>query len=344
MIANHPLNDLNTLHLPARAEWFAAPASLDELQEVLADARARKLPVTLLGEGSNVVLAGDIDGLVLKPALRGIEILLEKPDSLLVAAAAGEHFDDLVAWSLAQGLQGLENLSLIPGSVGAAPYQNIGAYGVELADRLVWVEAVQASNGDIRRFRRDECDFAYRDSLFKSVLPGAFVITRICLRLDRQAAGRPLVLHYADLAERLAALPPEQQNATGLRDIVCALRKSKLPDPDVLPNAGSFFKNPSVPAAHAAELQRHYPGLPLYPQADGRVKLAAGWLIEQAGFKGRREGAVGMHDRQALVLVNHGGATGAEVLAHAQAVRKAVSERFGVSLEQEPVVLGSQET
>ena len=340
MLAHQSLAHYNTLALDAYAEWLATPASLDELVAQLASARAERLPITLLGEGSNVVLAGDIKGLVLRPALRGMEVLLDKPDSVLVAAAAGEHFDELVAWSLAQGYQGLENLSLIPGSVGAAPYQNIGAYGVELSDRLVWVEAVQLSNGAVRRFRQDECRFAYRDSLFKSVLPGAFVITRICLRLNKTSAARPLVLHYADLAERFAALPAAEQNADGLRQLVCALRISKLPDPAVLPNAGSFFKNPLVPEAQAASLKQRFPALPLYPQADGRAKLAAGWLIEQAGFKGKRVGQVAMHAKQALVLVNHGGATGAEVLAYAESVRQAVREQFDVTLEQEPVVLG----
>lgn len=341
MIAQQSLAALNTLALEARAEFFAAPTRLDELMQTLAAARAKKLPITLLGEGSNVVLACDLAGLVLTPALKGMEVLIDKPDSVLVAAAAGEHFDDLVAWSIAQGYQGLENLSLIPGSVGAAPYQNIGAYGVELADVLVWVEAVQLSNGALRRFRQDECDFAYRDSLFKSVLPGAFVITRICLRLHKTSAHKPLVLHYADLAARVAALPQAAQNAAGLRDIVCELRNSKLPNPAELANAGSFFKNPLVTAAAAELLQQQYPDVPVYLQADGRAKLAAGWLIEQAGFKGKRDGAVGMHAKQALVLVNYGGATGAEVLAYAATVRRSVQEKFGVTLEQEPVILPS---
>jgi UDP-N-acetylmuramate dehydrogenase len=337
MIADQSLSAFNTLALDARAEWFAAPGTAEELISELVEARERKLRVMLLGEGSNVVLVDDIPGLVLQPAITGVEVLLDKPDSVLIAASAGEHFDNLVAWSLEQGYQGLENLSLIPGSVGAAPYQNIGAYGMELSDRLVWVEAIQISNGKVQRLLNAHCDFRYRDSLFKSRLPGAFAITRVCLRLNKQAAAPSLTLHYGDLRERFAALPQAEQNAFGLRELVCALRTSKLPDPAVLPNVGSFFKNPVVATAVAESLKQQHPDLPVYPQTGETCKLAAGWLIEQAGFKGKRVGAVGMHDRQALVLVNHGGATGQDVLAFAATVREAVARRFGVLLEQEPV-------
>ena len=234
------------------------------------------------------------------------------------------------------GWPGLENMALIPGSVGAAPFQNIGAYGVELADLFDSLDACSLEQGRIQRFSLAQCQFAYRDSFFKSVEPGRWLITTVRLWLDRERAP---VLGYADLAGRFAALPNEQRNAAGLRALICALRRSKLPDPARLANAGSFFKNPVVDAAVHARLREQFPALVSYPQADGSFKLAAGWLIEQAGWKGKRVGNVGMHAAQALVLVNYAEATGAEVLAFAGQVRQSVLERFSVLLEQEPVIL-----
>lgn len=339
MIERQSLKSFNTLALDALAERFAEPATLEELQSLLAQAKQARWPVTVLGEGSNVLLVDDVPGLVLRPRFMATEVLLDKPDYVLVAAGAGVRFDELVQWTLAQGWQGLENLSLIPGTVGAAPVQNIGAYGVELADVMVWLEAMQVSSGRLQRLRASECRFGYRDSLFKSLVPGAYVITRVCFKLFKPAARKPLTLRYADLAERFAALPEVERNAGGVRAIVCERRRAKLPDPALLPNAGSFFKNPEVPAAVAEKLQQQFPDLPVHPATDGKAKLAAGWLIEQAGFKGRREGRVGMHAQQALVLVNHGGATGAEVQAFARQVCDAVQARFGILLEQEPVLL-----
>lgn len=342
MIAQHPLAHLNTLRLAAKAEFFCAPTSLDELEQARAWANQQGLPVTLLGEGSNVVLVNDVPGLVMKPEMKGIEVLLDKPDYALIAVSAGEHFDEVIAWSLAQGLQGLENLSLIPGSTGAAPFQNIGAYGVELADRLVWVEAVQLTNGQVRRFLKDECDLAYRDSIFKSRVPGAFVITRVCLRLMKQRNNPRLDLHYADLRAQFDALPHEQQNAGGVRDIVCAIRRAKLPDPAELPNAGSFFKNPIVSLATAEKIKQQYSNLPMHAVGSNNAKLAAGWLIEQAGFKGVKHGAVGMHQRQALVMVNYGEALANDVVALANKIKQAVFQQFGIELEQEPQTIPSK--
>lgn len=342
MMPHHPLTDLNTLRLVAHAEFFCAPATLDELEAARAWAKQKRLPVTLLGEGSNVVLVDDVPGLVIKLQLKGTEVLLDKPDYVLLSVAAGEHFDDVIAWSLAQGYQGLENLSLIPGSAGAAPFQNIGAYGVELADRLVWVEAVQLTNGQVRRFSKDDCNFAYRDSIFKSRVPGAFAITRLCLRLKKQQNSPLLDLHYADVRMHFEALPPEQQQAAGVREIICAIRRAKLPDPDQLPNAGSFFKNPVVSRELAQQLEQRFGTLPAHPVGEDKAKLAAGWLIEKAGFKGVRQGPVSMHQHQALVLVNHGGATAREVQALAEQVRQTVHQQFGVLLEQEPQNLPGQ--
>ncbi|MCC1496309.1 UDP-N-acetylmuramate dehydrogenase [Alcanivorax sp. 1008] len=327
---------VNTLGLPASAQWYAALDDIAQLPALLANPSVTNLPLTVLGEGSNVVLRAELPGLVLRPQMRGMRIVEWRGSQALIECQAGESWDALVQWSLKQGLAGLENLSLIPGSVGAAPVQNIGAYGVELADRFDSLIACSLQNGKPRSFSPQECAFAYRDSFFKSVEPGAWMISSVRLLLDRDLAP---VLGYADLASRYQALPDEQRNATGLRELVCSLRRSKLPDPALLPNAGSFFKNPVVPAEQYTSLQLRYPDLAAYPQADGSYKLAAGWLIERAGWKGKRVGNVGMHAQQALVLVNYAEATGAEVLAFADLVRQSVAEMFDVVLEQEPIIL-----
>ncbi|WP_111656458.1 UDP-N-acetylmuramate dehydrogenase [Isoalcanivorax indicus] len=337
---NADLRSRNTLRLSARAEWLALPQDSAALAALLRDPRWRGQPRTVIGEGSNLVLAADIPGLVICPQLRGRQRLTEQDDQVLVEVGAGEHWDDVVAWSLGQGWQGLENLSLIPGACGAAPFQNIGAYGVELSDVLEAVEALSLEDGSARTFTRDECGFAYRDSRFKSAERGQWLITRLRLRLNRTPR---LQLGYADLAAQFSALPETLQTPAGVRDLICQIRRAKLPDPATLPNAGSFFKNPCVSTAQHADLLARFPDLVAFPQADGQMKLAAGWLIEQAGWKGRRVGDLGMHAQQALVLVNHGAAdgtvTGADVLAFAAQVRDSVQARFGVTLEQEPVIL-----
>lgn len=335
--ADHDLTAHNTLRLPARAQWWAQPASVAALQALVQDPAWQGLPRTVIGGGSNLVLEGTLPGLVIQPQLRGIRVEQDDGDGLHVTVGAGEDWDHLVAYTVAQGWSGLENLSLIPGTVGAAPVQNIGAYGVELCERLVSLEAVDLRTGALLSFDNAACRFGYRDSYFKREAPGRFAIVSVRLALWRKAEP---VLHYADLAARFAALPSAQQNAAGVRELVCALRRSKLPDPAQLPNAGSFFKNPLVSAARFDALQAEYPGVPGHRQADGSVKLAAGWLIEQAGWKGRTLGVVGMHDRQALVLVNHGGADGAAVRRLAAQVAADVMARFGVALEQEPIALG----
>lgn len=336
------LTSRNTLGLPARAEWFALPEDEQTLIALLQDTRWRSLPRTVIGEGSNLVLTAEIPGLVLCPKIPGRRLLAEEGDQVLVEVGAGEHWDDVVAWSLSHGWQGLENLSLIPGACGAAPFQNIGAYGVELCDLLDSLDAVALDDGRARTFRHDECGFAYRDSRFKSAERGQWLITRLRLRLNRVPQ---LQLGYADLAARFAALPEAQQTPAGVRELVCQIRRSKLPDPSQLPNAGSFFKNPVISSAQHIALRQRFPDLVAFPQADGKVKLAAGWLIERAGWKGRRDGDLGMHAQQALVLVNHAAAegrhtaTGADVLAFAARVRDSVQAQFGVTLEQEPVIL-----
>lgn len=326
----------NTLRLPSSARWYVALEDIAQLPALLADPAVTGAPLTVLGEGSNVVLQTDLPGLVLHPQMHGMQIIDWQGSRALVECQAGESWDALVQWTLQQGLAGLENLSLIPGSVGAAPFQNIGAYGVELADRFDSLTACSLHDGKPRQFSLEQCRFAYRDSFFKSIEPGRWLISSVRFWLGRDLAP---VLGYADLADRYHALPEAQRNASGLRELICALRRSKLPDPAVLANAGSFFKNPLVSAQQYASLQSRYPDLVAYRQPDGNYKLAAGWLIERAGWKGKRVGDVGMHAQQALVLVNYAHASGAEVLAFADSVRQSVAQLFDVQLEQEPIVL-----
>ncbi|MER1968472.1 UDP-N-acetylmuramate dehydrogenase [Castellaniella sp. GW247-6E4] len=327
------LQGFNTLGLPARARALYVEGEADaRILSTLADAGHE---VFVLGGGSNVVMCERPRHLVARVGLRGIGLRREDREAWVIEAAAGEPWHDFVAYCLSQGWPGLENLALIPGTVGAAPVQNIGAYGLELDQRLEGVVA-----WDIQAARRVElapegCGFAYRDSLFKRAGAGRWLILAVRFRLPK--VWHP-VLDYPDLRTH-PALAGGEATPGAVFDAVCDIRRRKLPDPALLGNAGSFFKNPVVPAVRAEALRERFPGLPAYGQPDGRVKLAAGWLIEQAGWKGRRLGPVGMHERQALVLVNHGGAAAADVLRLARAVCEDVRARFGVELEREPVLL-----
>ncbi|HRE18910.1 MAG TPA: UDP-N-acetylmuramate dehydrogenase [Rhodocyclaceae bacterium] len=312
---------------------------LDDVRQL--PALVGESPRFILGGGSNLVLSGDVEGLLIHVGLRGKRLTGEDADAWYVTAAAGENWHDFVQWTLVQGWPGLENLSLIPGTVGAAPIQNIGAYGLEIGERLQQVTAFDFATGSIRHFSAPECRFGYRDSLFKQEgwnLSGRMLITEVTFRLPKAWVPN---LRYADIGAALAAQQIDTPDAREIAAAIIAIRRSKLPDPTVLPNAGSFFHNPIVDAEVAHALASRFPGLPTYAQADGRVKLAAGWLIEQCGWKGRRLGPVGMYERQALVLVNHGGATGADVRALMLAVQNDVAERFGVRLLPEPVFVGS---
>jgi UDP-N-acetylmuramate dehydrogenase len=290
----------------------------------------------VLGEGSNVLLATDVPGTVFLNRISGRNIVARTRDHALVEAGAGENWHALVRWSLEQGLSGLENLSLIPGLVGAAPVQNIGAYGVELGDVLERVTAWDWQRARWVSLECEDCQLAYRDSLFKSTSPDRYLITSIRLKLDRSFRGR---IDYAGLREELGSADPSRLSALDVSDAVCRLRRRKLPDPGVTGNAGSFFKNPVVPAKLAATLAERHPYLPRWPTGDQGVKLSAAWMIEQCGLKGLREGQAAVSEQHALVLVNRGGASGQDVLALAHRVQQAVAEEFTVSLEIEPKVV-----
>jgi len=333
VIRNADLQPLNTFGLPGRAAFLLEVDEADRLPAELAAPELRDLPRLVLGGGSNLVLDGDFPGVVLKLAVRGRRLIAEEGDARIVEAGAGENWHDFVRWTLEQGWGGLENLSLIPGTVGAAPIQNIGAYGLEMAERFDSLDALDLHGGPPRRFERAECRFGYRDSVFKHQ-PGRWLVTRVRFRLPRE--WQPLA-RYADVAAELQARGLTQPTPLQVSDAVVAIRQRKLPDPARIGNAGSFFKNPVVAEATWRHLAEAHPALPHYPQQDGSHKLAAGWLIEQAGWKGRDLGPVGSFERQALVLVNRGGATGADVRRLAAAIQADVRRLFGVELEAEPV-------
>lgn len=329
------LTAFNTLALPGRTRAFCR---IDD-ENQLADAALADGPRFILGGGSNLVVTGDIDRLVLHMAIRGKRLMAEDDEAFYVEVGAGENWHDFVQWTLAQGWPGLENLSLIPGTVGAAPIQNIGAYGLEAGDLLHSVIAWDFEKRAFFQVDRSQCRFGYRDSLFKQEgwhLDGRIAITRVVFRLPRRWQPN---LRYADISQELAARQIDQPTAQDLAKAVIAIRQRKLPDPAQLPNAGSFFHNPVVSAEFAARLKSEFPTLPCYPQPDDRIKLAAGWLIEQAGWKGKSLGPVGMYEKQALVLVNHGGARGEEVQRTMAAVQAAVRDRFAVDLTPEPIFL-----
>lgn len=334
VITDQSLKAFNTFAVAVRAAHYAEAHSEAEVREALALARDRGWPLLPIGGGSNLLLTRDQDALVLRMALRGRRILADDGEAVVVEAEAGEPWHPFVLWTLEQGLCGLENLSLIPGTVGAAPMQNIGAYGVEIKDRFAGLTALDRQSGELREFDLEDCQFAYRDSLFKRQ-SGRWLILRVRFRLQRTPALR---LDYGPLRQYLAAQGCAAPTPLDVSRAVCAIRSEKLPDPAVLDNAGSFFKNPLVPAEQAQCLRERHPGLVAYPAEAGQVKLAAGWLIDQAGWKGFRDGDAGVHDRQALVLVNHGQASGAELLALARRIQADIAARFGVALEIEPNV------
>ncbi len=333
------LTSFNTLGLACQADQVVVLQAHEQLPE-LGRQLLQSPDFFILGAGSNVVLPSQLAPLVVRVALKGIALIEERSEHVLVAVAAGENWHDWVASATARGWFGLENLGLIPGTVGAAPVQNIGAYGVELCERLHSVRAWQVAEQKFVTLSREECGFGYRDSVFKRAKRGQWLIVSVQFALPK--AWQP-VLTYPDLKKHasFAKLAAHEVSAQMVLDAVCDIRRRKLPDPSVLGNAGSFFKNPLVSPAQYQALHARFPGLVAYPQADGGVKLAAGWLIEHRGFKGYRAGAVGVHAQQALVLVNYGGAQATELLALARKITQTVEQTFGVRLEIEPVVVAS---
>ncbi|OWW19712.1 UDP-N-acetylmuramate dehydrogenase [Noviherbaspirillum denitrificans] len=328
-----PLKRLNTFGIDARAKAYLPVTSVDMLSHVKHDDFLARLPRLVLGGGSNLLLTEDFPGLVLHMQMTGVAVTGEDDAAVYVKAAAGENWHGFVQWTLQQGYGGLENLSLIPGNVGAAPIQNIGAYGVELKDRFHSLTAFDFNTGTTFTLDNAGCRFGYRDSVFKHELREDAAILDVTFALPKKWQPNT---QYGDVAQELSAQGIAAPTPAQVSDAVIAIRTRKLPDPALIGNAGSFFKNPIVTKAQRDALLERYPQLVSYPQADGSYKLAAGWLIDQCGWKGRSRGAAGVYEKQALVLVNRGGATGKEIAELAAAIQADVMARFGVRLEPEP--------
>ena len=349
---NVPLQPFNTFHIVAKAHALVRISSEQDLHAVLADPELSALPKFVLGGGSNIVLTGDVKPLVLNVEIPGKRLLQDTGRHFVVEAGAGENWHDFVAWTLAEGYPGLENMALIPGTVGASPVQNVGAYGVELQDRFDSLDAMDLQTGQIFTLNAAQCAFGYRDSVFKHASTAAghqavglkdrALILRVRFALPK--VWKP-VLGYADLEKKMVASGETHPSAQQIFDWICAIRRAKLPDPAVIGNAGSFFKNPTVSHEQCADIIARDPKVVHYLLADGSVKLAAGWLIDSCGWRGKSVGQAGVYEKQALVLVNRGtgsdgqGATGGEVMTLAKAIQTSVYERFGILLEPEPVVL-----
>jgi UDP-N-acetylmuramate dehydrogenase len=330
------LKPYNTFGLPAVAGTLVRVASDADVRQVIDHPTLGRAPKFVLGGGSNMVLTRDMPQVVLKVETRGLRLAQELPDAWIVEAGGGEDWHDCVAQTLAHGWPGLENMALIPGTVGAAPVQNIGAYGVELQDRFDSLDAVDLVTGRSVTLRADLCAFGYRDSVFKHSLAGRCVILRVRFRLPKP--WQP-VLNYLDIEKKIAETGVHAPSAQQVFDWVCAIRRAKLPDPQVIGNAGSFFKNPVVTPEQCRDIIGRDPEVVHYPLPDGRMKLAAGWLIDACGWRGKSLGQAGVYEKQALVLVNRGSATGSEVMLLAQAIQESVYGRFGIRLETEPVVI-----
>jgi UDP-N-acetylmuramate dehydrogenase len=334
--ADVSLKPFNTFGVQARARFFACIENAEQLAAALADPRVRDLPRLVLGGGSNLLLTGDFDGLVLKIGIGGLREVEPTAEHWRVEVGAGENWHATVERLLQMDRPGLENLALIPGQVGAAPIQNIGAYGLELAERFDSLQAWDLERGEVVTMALADCAFGYRDSVFKGPLAGRRIVLSVTLALPR--AWRP-VAGYADVVHELGVRGIARPAPRDIFDAVVAIRQRKLPDPALIGNAGSFFKNPIVSRDKRAELIAKFPSLVSYPLAGGRFKLAAGWLIDAAGLKGATRGRAGVYEKQALVLVNRGGATGGEILALAREVQDKVAEKFGVQLEPEPLII-----
>ncbi|WP_395138121.1 UDP-N-acetylmuramate dehydrogenase [Schlegelella aquatica] len=330
------LKPYNTFGLPAVARTLVRIETDADVRALLAHPELGRAPKFVLGGGSNIVLTRDVEQLVLKVEVRGLRLVETREDAWIVEAGAGENWHDFVTWTLEHGLPGLENMALIPGTVGAAPVQNIGAYGVELKDRFDSLDAVDLVTGRTVTLTAPMCRFGYRDSVFKHELAGKSIITRVRLRLPRP--WQP-VLGYLDLERKVAETGITAPDARQIYDWVCEIRRQKLPDPRLLGNAGSFFKNPVVTPEQCRDIIGRDPEIVHYPMPDGTYKLAAGWLIDACGWKGKSIGRAGVYEKQALVLVNRGGAIGAEVVTLARAIQESVYGRFGIRLEPEPVVV-----
>jgi UDP-N-acetylmuramate dehydrogenase len=330
---NYSLKHLNTFGLEANAKYFTEFNTLEELKQILSSAEYKKEKLLVLGGGSNLLFTSDFfDGLVIQNKIKGIKITHENEETVTIQSGAGEVWHELVLYTISKNWGGLENLSLIPGTVGAAPMQNIGAYGVEIKDVFVTLEAYEIATGSIRHFNLEECNFGYRSSVFKQTEKGKYIILSVSFRLQKKPTFHT---SYGAITDTLKQMGIAELSVKAISDAVIHIRQSKLPDPKEIGNAGSFFKNPEIPEADFEKLKSVYPSIPSYPTTAGMIKVPAGWLIEQCGWKGKVVGHTGVHKNQALVLVNYGGAKGEEIKALSKEVQQSVLQKFGIALEAE---------
>lgn len=331
---HHSLKGSNTFGLGISAALFASPDNTEALVSVIEECDRPGLSSLIIGEGSNILFTKDFEGLVIHPGMKGIELLEEDGSQVLVRVGAAENWDSWVAHATGNGWHGLENLSLIPGSVGASPVQNIGAYGVEISDHFAWLEAFDRAEKSMIRLEKRDCRFGYRSSIYRDGEPGRFIITRVTFRLDKTPRLR---LDYGNVKEQLEKCGEYTPRA--LREAIISIRNSKLPRPTEFGNAGSFFKNPMVDRTIYKCVHAEYKDIPGHPVAGNRVKIPAAWLIEHSGWKGKRIGNVGTWPLQPLVIVNYGGASGKDILEFSEQIRRDVDEKFGVLLEREVTVI-----
>lgn len=326
------LQPYNTLNISATARYFAAVESQSQLKEILTHSQTDGLNIKVLGGGSNILLTDDFDGLILHIEIMGREVIKETDEHVWLKIGAGENWHEIVRFCVEKGWGGIENLSLIPGTVGAAPIQNIGAYGVELEEVFEWLEAVDIEGKETWRYEKRHCEFDYRDSIFKGELKGIVIVTDVVLKLSKNPE---LNTSYGAIQAKLKERGITDPTIKDISDVVIDIRNSKLPHPDTLGNAGSFFKNPIVDEQIYKRIKEEYPNVPGYPMEDGEMKVPAGWLIEETGWKGKVVGNTGTYEQQALVIVNHGGATGKEIWQLAERIRESVEDKFGIELVPE---------
>jgi UDP-N-acetylmuramate dehydrogenase len=329
-LQNISLLPYNTFGIDVKADFFIEYDSVEELQTVLQSELIKKNRLLAIGGGSNLLFLQDFNGVVLHSAIKSVEKVSENADFVYLEVGSGVVWDEFVAYSVENGWGGVENLSLIPGETGAAAVQNIGAYGVEVQDVIVEVNGVEIENAEIRKFSTVDCRYGYRESIFKNELKGKFLITSVVFKLEKQPVFK---LNYQHLEEEV--LKNGSVDLQNIRQTIIAVRESKLPDPKVFGNAGSFFMNPVISKQHFLDLQAQYPQIPHYFVSETEEKVPAGWLIDQCGWKGKQIGSAGVHDKQALVLVNKGGATGAEIVYLAGQIQASVKEKYGIELMPE---------
>lgn len=335
---NKSLQPFNTFGIDAKAEFFVEIKSIDQLNELKANQDLWNLPKLFIGGGSNMLLTKDQKGLCILNSFKGIQVEEESDDSIVVSAMGGEVWHDFVIHTISNDWGGLENLSLIPGSVGASPMQNIGAYGVEIKDRFEWLDAYHLETGEIKRFYNPDCKFGYRESVFKRALKNQFFIFKVAFKLDKKEYHQ-FNTSYGAIQSELETMGVDQPTIKDVSNAVITIRKSKLPDPKEIGNSGSFFKNPVISIEHFNTLKEQFPTISSYPVNKNEVKIAAGWLIDQAGWKGKTLGNYGVHKKQALVLVNYGGATGSQIYNLSSDIIASIKDKYGIELEREVNIL-----